>query len=1185
VSEKQNEAQQIPDKIGRYEVRSRLGTGGMGHVYRVFDPVNQRELALKELKFSYPRALHYFKREFRAVASLSHPHLVSLYDLYHEDDRYFYTMELVDGRDIYHFVNQHGHVVRDPRELTQGARLERVFQSFTQLLQALDYLHSNGCIHRDIKPANILVDKRGKVRLVDFGVIKEEIPGGEGQSLSQVFGTSTYFSPEQSISSRVTSATDIYAAGVVLYELLVGVTPFEGSHDDVCEMHRSKPVTPVLDLVPHTHERLAQVCLDMLAKEPARRPSAREVLEQLSVPLLESGVKRLSEFIGRRAERAALHEALNDVRQGQGRLALFEGEEGVGKQACIEAFCQEARLFDASCFLGACVKRDHVSYRGVDTVVERLAEAYRSQVARTLRRLPARERAGLLEAFSFLKELLPAELHPEGDAHAGPGLGLFTLLRFLAEQRPLVLVVEHIHLADDEALDLLEALQAGGRFPPVLLILTYCPERVQPNSRVASFLEVVPTHPCSRHVQLHPLTPDELKEMAQQHLNTQDERLIQFIHEQTAGLPRFAQEMITALKQRQTIERFHDIIIRKIDTLSRPARRILAVVCLSVTPVPESVLEIACDLKSDEVYEGLMSLSAEELIKEETDAEGRVDVVGSHPKLMEVARTCITQSRVPMIHDRIARALAQTNGSAEQIERHYTRAGTPQVATRYAIQAAKEARLNDQHERAAELFQLALKGPFEPAVQAKIRVDMADSLARAGRYLEAAQTLESLADLSTSDAQRWRARRYQLYLMAGELSDVLQQPFSDKARVIIADLLLPLRPMNARSLIGDTDNVTARLVRVAFLAGTHNERALQEAGRLLETVAVDEGLDLQVVTVALARVTVLEALGDLLGARAQLGALAPVLSRLPPHELSRLRALEWEARLALRLGLIDEAKGAARALLVESRARGLRGLRANAAALAACAHLEAGEYAAADRLVAEAERCRQAQPKTLGHTQNALLRARQLVYHNDLIAALNHLRDLRRNPELQQLLVRREPAGDFALLHARACALLALREHFQLELPEEQLLGSLSAAPRALFYQARETLERALPYPEGWLTVMSVFEKILCSHYQAALDQARDATASADAARGELRSPQIQAILLFTYAMIKRLSGRPEDLDREKSTSQQGFMILRRAGAALPPEGHLLRAVAAQGGAASPSLSPGASSMTGEIRG
>jgi tetratricopeptide (TPR) repeat protein len=1150
----------------------------MGHVYRVYDPVNQRELALKELKFSYPRALHYFKREFRAVASLSHPHLVHLHDLYQEDGRYFYTMELVSGSDIYHYVNQHGHIVRDPRQLTQAARLERVFESFTQLMQALDYLHSHACIHRDIKPANILVDKRGKVRLVDFGVIKEEIPGGEGQSLSQVFGTSTYFSPEQSISSRVTTATDVYAAGVVLYELLVGVTPFEGSHDDVCAMHRDAPVPPILERVPNTHEQLAEICLRMLEKKAAMRPSAREVLEFLQVPYLSPEVGKTNAFIGRDHERQRLHANLDYVRQNKGRLVLFEGEEGVGKHACIEAFCQEARLFEASCFQGECVKRDHVSYRGIDTVIERLAEAYRSQVARTLRRLPMRERGGLLEAFTFLKELLATDLHPNGSPHAGPGLGLFTLLRVLSEERNLVLVIEHIHLADDDALDLLEALQAGGRFPPVLLILTYCPEQVQPNSRVASFLEVVPTHPASEHIRLSPFSVDELQEMAQQQLNTRDERLIQFIHEQTGGLPRFAQEMISSLKQRQSVERFHDMIIRKIDTLSRPARRILAVVCLSVTPVPEGVLELACDLRSDEVYEGLLSLSAEGFIKEEIDAEGRVDVVGAHPKLMDVARTCITQNRVPMIHERIARALVQTHGSAEQIERHYTRAGTPQAAPRYAVQAAKEARAEHNHERAAELFQLALKGSFDAQIQARIRIDMADSLARSGRYLEAAQTLESLSELSTSDAQRWSGRRYQLYLMSGELSDVLQQQLSEKAKVIIADLLVSLRPTNARSLLGESDTTTARLTRVAFLAGTHNERAIQEASRLIDEVKYDEEHDLQTVAVGLTRAHVHQACGDLSAAHATLTEIKPRVERLPRHELSRLRLLEAETRVALRAGLIDEAKGIARLLLVETRTRGLRGLRSTAAALAGWAHLDAGEYAAANRLLAESERCRLPYPKTLGHTQLALIRARQMLYHNDLAGALNFLRELRRTPELQQLLMRREPACEFALLHARACALLALRDHFSLEMPNTPLTGSLSAPPRELFQQALEILERALPYPLGWLSTLKVISLIISDQYHQALDQTLALIEPQENPYHELAHPQLQATLYFIVAMIKRLSGEQD----EGGKSKQAFMILRRAGATLTPEAHLLRTIGTQG--PPPPVNPASSSFTDELK-
>ena len=171
-----------------------------------------------------------------------------------------------------------------------------------------------------------MVDKRGKLRLVDFGVIKEEIPGGEGQSLSQVFGTSTYFSPEQSLSSRVTSATDIYAAGVVLYELLVGVTPFEGTHEEICEMHRNVPPKPILEQIPQTHEKLAWVCHEMLAKEPARRPSAREILEFLNIPLIESGQKKTNEFIGRRLERDLMHSALDIVSEGRGQMILIDQE-------------------------------------------------------------------------------------------------------------------------------------------------------------------------------------------------------------------------------------------------------------------------------------------------------------------------------------------------------------------------------------------------------------------------------------------------------------------------------------------------------------------------------------------------------------------------------------------------------------------------------------------------------------------------------------------------------------------------------------------------------------------------------------------------------------------------------------------------------------------------------------------
>ena len=388
-------ADQVGDNVGRFEVRGRVGGGGMGDVYRVFDPVTRRELALKMLKFSYPRALHYFKREFRAVARLVHPNLVALHDLHVADGQYFYTMELIDGVDLYEYVNGHNHVVTDPKVLTRADRVARVRNAIVQLLRALAYLHGQGCIHRDIKPSNVLVDRSGQVKLVDFGIVKELLPGGQGQSLSQVFGTSTYFSPEQSLGSRVTAATDLYAAGVVLYELLAGTPPFEGEGPEVAEAHRKRPPPSLVTRVPGVPKDLAAVCMELLSKDPAQRPSAREALEMLQADLDEDDGER-TEFVGRRAARKQLHQALEAVRQGSGRLVLIAGGSGAGKSALVDAFAQESRLYGASAFTGACVHRDHVPLRGLDTVVERLAEAYRKQVARILRTLPAIERGPLI---------------------------------------------------------------------------------------------------------------------------------------------------------------------------------------------------------------------------------------------------------------------------------------------------------------------------------------------------------------------------------------------------------------------------------------------------------------------------------------------------------------------------------------------------------------------------------------------------------------------------------------------------------------------------------------------------------------------------------------------------------------------------------------------------------------------
>ncbi len=1134
-------AGELPKTIGRYEVRSTVGGGGMGDVYRVWDPVTRRELALKILKFTYPRALHYFKREFRAVARLNHPNLVKLHDLHVEAGCYFFTMELIEGADLYVWVNGHNRVMTDPAVLCEPQRLIRVRQAFVGLMRALAYLHDNGCIHRDIKPSNVLVDHGGTVKLVDFGIVKETLPGKEGQSLSQVFGTSTYFSPEQSHSSDVDAATDLYAAGVVLYELLVGTPPFEGESATVIEAHRSQPPPDILPRVPATDPQLAAVCLDLLHKNREDRPSAVEVLEALGEEASLFG-PRAFDFVGRRGPRRFLYDQLEDVRQGEGRIVVIDGPGGSGKTALVDHFSREAPIYAASAFTGACVHRDHVPLRGLDTVVERLAEAYRKQTARLMRRMPSHIRGGLINGFTFLGELLPVDQH--GEPGERPGLGLRILLAGLAEKRLLVVCVEHLHLADEATLDALEELMAGGGLPPILLLLTVRGAAVQRPSRISAFLELVMGHPRAQRLLVEPFEPDETRQLLTAVVPAAPNWIADHVHEQTGGVPLFVAEMVAQLAREPdgAAPTFEEAVARRIEGLSPDAQQVLGAICLCPRPVSGRVLERACDLGADGLYAALQALDAVDLVRTEVDIEGHLDAVPVHTRLMQVAKQGMDPDATRTLHLRLARAFQVEDGSAFDLRYHWQQAGQPQHAAAFARAEALRARERNAHARAADLLSLALSDARDHDDQVKLLVLMADSLALAGRYLAAATALEDVANLSPEEGLRWRARRCQLYLMAGNLADFARaaHDLPGNAQVPLADLLLPLDPGRAEQMLGESDTRTARLIRGRLLAGTHSRRALNEAQRLVDSVeayGIGEA-DTRHVSFAIARGAVLRAQGRFAEADAALRAALPRAEHLAAHDLGGLRLRLDLAEVALERGRVDAARAAGRTLVVDARRRGLLGLRARACVLQARVHIEAGEPNAAQRLLDEAARSLPPTPQALPHVEQALCRALAAFSSGDLMAAEQGLHALRRDEVLRPFLARRETARAFALLHARICAVRALR----------LWQASLDAAPAAkVLRQARAALERALPSPTDWLSVIDAIVCLVEGNTEAAEAQL---TGLSSASPGHFDHAQLEALVLLLLATARELQGEGDD----DALRDEAAALLDEAGSALPPE-------------------------------
>src|SRR5882672_2949435 len=214
------------DLDGRYRIEAELGSGGAGTVYRALHLERQTKVAVKVLRPELASSVelrHRFAREARALTALSHPNIVSVVDSGVASDTAFLVMELLEGE-------------------TLSARLKRGALSVTaalvimrQLLSALGFVHEQKLVHRDVKPANIFLqaegDGRDRVRLLDFGLAKFLAPEALGPSLTragQVFGTPSYMAPEQIAGQQADPRTDVYAAGIVLFEMLAGRVPFQG---------------------------------------------------------------------------------------------------------------------------------------------------------------------------------------------------------------------------------------------------------------------------------------------------------------------------------------------------------------------------------------------------------------------------------------------------------------------------------------------------------------------------------------------------------------------------------------------------------------------------------------------------------------------------------------------------------------------------------------------------------------------------------------------------------------------------------------------------------------------------------------------------------------------------------------------------------------------------------------------
>ncbi len=428
---------QRPVRLGRFEVVRCIGRGSLGVVYEARDTDHGGRVALKLLRRVDARTIAQFKHEFRVLSGITDSNLVALHELVSERDRWFVSMELIEGVPFDHWLRA------DPGAAVDEARLR---DALAQLVHAVTVIHRAGKLHRDLKPSNVLVASGGRVVVLDYGLVSAAYAPKEGGPLvapaelgsprgvalndsSQwrqggalrasppvLIGTPGYMAPEQAGREPAQEASDWYAVGVMLFEVLAQRLPFDGTTRNVLRDKQLRAAPRLRDSNPRVTHALDSLCRRLLERDPARRGGATELEAWLgrrsSPPMRAAARARTSAPLpleGREAELQLLASAFESARSNGARVWV-SGAPGIGKTALLDAFA--ASVPPGTLVLrGRCHEEESIPLKLFDAIADALRAAFIDSDAQ-FGELTANERAALLATFPVLGDvpgLAPAQ--------------------------------------------------------------------------------------------------------------------------------------------------------------------------------------------------------------------------------------------------------------------------------------------------------------------------------------------------------------------------------------------------------------------------------------------------------------------------------------------------------------------------------------------------------------------------------------------------------------------------------------------------------------------------------------------------------------------------------------------------------------------------------------------------------
>ncbi len=744
-----------------------------------------------------------------------------------------------------------------------GLSEERLRHAVRQLVEAVDALHGLGCLHRDIKPSNVLVTGEGRLVLLDLGLVTWT-HAAEASVERYVAGTAAYMSPEQAAARPLTEASDLYSVGVMLYEGLVGSRPFRGTFDQIVsakQVAEPPPPSRVVDGVPPDLEAL---CVDLLARDPARRPTARQILERLGPPSLppqrvgDSGhaipvLGIRPDFVGREQQLRALREAWGRAAQGRSVVVHLHGASGMGKSALLRAFLDERAdgLEGAVILAGRCYEHESVPFKAVDGLVDALSRYLRGLPRARVELLLPQDLGPLARLFPVLRQVEPIALaRQRGDTPDPRELrrrafrALRQLLHRVAERRPMVLCVDDLQWGDLDSAQLLAELCRPPDAPPLLFLACYRSVDLDASPHIrllreAQGLQARATTPGSvppatsedpldlLEVEVGPLSPAESEQLARELLGgdgLEARRQAGAIAAEAQGNPYFVHELVRFVQaegsglelqargERAGPVRFarrvrlEDLLRQRLETLPPDARALLVTLAVAGRPLPRSIAAQAAGLDRGDL-DAIDLLQGAHLLRTRETPDG-VSLEPYHDRIREAIVEELSPTAARDRHLRLAITLEGSRyGDEEALAEHFAGAGHLDKAGDHAVAAAELAGAGLAFARSAMLYRFAMRLlPPEQVESRGLRPALAEALAQAGRAREAADVFADCVASATGTARlQYQLRSAEEFLRSGRVEEGLSS---------LGEVLAQLRMRMPTSAKGALSSLLLRRARL-----------------------------------------------------------------------------------------------------------------------------------------------------------------------------------------------------------------------------------------------------------------------------------------------------------------------------------------------------------------------------------